>query len=237
MHVVLEGCYHESTAAGERLFSSGSALWKPAGMRHENHFPSIGARTLRIEIQSHRNTELCRILQNPGYCAVNPGIELLARRLCCEIAARDDLCALAGEGLCLELLALLGRVQVPVVPHRSAEACADLLRARSSDAGLRLGDLATELGCDRSGLARAFRVRFHCSMSHYVRVLRVTNVMRLLDEGQAPLVQIALLAGFADQSHCTRVFRAVVGSTPGAWARSTRVPGVHTGSRRGRDMQ
>ena len=35
------------------------------------------------------------------------------------------------------------------------------------------------------------------------------------------LAEIALSAGFANQSHFTRVFSAVVGVSPGAWRRET----------------
>ena len=37
-----------------------------------------------------------------------------------------------------------------------------------------------------------------------------------------PLSMIALDAGFADQSHFTRVFRQAYGQTPGQYARSLR---------------
>ncbi|MGQ4827916.1 helix-turn-helix domain-containing protein [Enterococcus faecalis] len=35
-----------------------------------------------------------------------------------------------------------------------------------------------------------------------------------------PLSDIALMCGFGDQSHFTRVFRQIAGTSPGAWRRS-----------------
>src|SRR5262249_2375844 len=43
---------------------------------------------------------------------------------------------------------------------------------------------------------------------------RVERVKHLLLETELPLAQIAVTAGFTDQSHCTRWFREIVGTTP-----------------------
>jgi transcriptional regulator GlxA family with amidase domain len=37
-----------------------------------------------------------------------------------------------------------------------------------------------------------------------------------------PLAQVALETGFAEQSHFTRVFRRIAGTTPRAWQRERR---------------
>jgi len=51
---------------------------------------------------------------------------------------------------------------------------------------------------------------------------RVERVKHLLIETDLPLAEIAVAAGFADQSHCTRRFRELVGITPRRfrWSRS-----------------
>jgi AraC-like DNA-binding protein len=96
------------------------------------------------------------------------------------------------------------------------------LRERFCEA-LRFDALAVELGCERTALARAFRARFRVSMGEYVRELRVAEVQRRLARGDdASLAEIALRCGFADQSHCTRVFRRLTGTTPAAWGRARR---------------
>ncbi|MEH7872292.1 transposase [Rhizobium laguerreae] len=42
----------------------------------------------------------------------------------------------------------------------------------------------------------------------------------LLRTSNAPLAEVAIACGFADQSHFTRVFASVVGATPGNWRRN-----------------
>ncbi|WP_345774966.1 helix-turn-helix domain-containing protein [Sinorhizobium prairiense] len=42
----------------------------------------------------------------------------------------------------------------------------------------------------------------------------------MLLESDAALSEVAISCGFSDQSHFTRVFSSIVGTTPGAWRRS-----------------
>lgn len=221
LHVVLAGCYRETTSRGERGHPTGAALFKPAGMRHANRFPQIGARTIRIEVDA-RSDDLRSLIAEPG-TSDHPDLELLARQLRRELRA-GEVCALSLEAICRDAIGVVVRARRSGPCPRTAERCAALLRERYADPALRLGALASELRCDRSGLARAFHKRFSCSMGDYVRALRVAHVMRLIERGEHSLARAALLAGFADQSHCTRVFRRIVGTTPGAWPSSTPRP-------------
>ena len=50
---------------------------------------------------------------------------------------------------------------------------------------------------------------------------RVERAMDLLSQSSASLANVAASVGFADQAHLTRVFRRVVGTTPGAWRKET----------------
>jgi AraC family transcriptional regulator len=92
-------------------------------------------------------------------------------------------------------------------------AALQLLDARSTD-GLRLGDLAADLGMDPTYLARAFRQQMGCTMSQYRRRLWVRQAAHLLASTDTPLSHVALSSGFADQSHFCRVFKAEMGLTP-----------------------
>jgi AraC-like DNA-binding protein len=69
-------------------------------------------------------------------------------------------------------------------------------------------------GVSREHLARSFRRHFGTSLTTYRCHTRVAHACRLMDLGVRPLRDIALEAGFADQSHMTRVFRRCLGGTP-----------------------
>jgi AraC-like DNA-binding protein len=53
----------------------------------------------------------------------------------------------------------------------------------------------------------------------YVRNRRLRLAGRLIEQG-APIVEAALAAGFADQSHLTRSFRSTHGITPRMYRRA-----------------
>ena len=81
----------------------------------------------------------------------------------------------------------------------------ELLRERTPRSPS-LTELAAEAGVHPGHLARAFRQRFGLTVCQYSRSLRLEWAASQL-AGDATLVEVALQAGFADQSHFTREFR------------------------------
>jgi len=61
---------------------------------------------------------------------------------------------------------------------------------------------------------RAFKLSVGVTPHDYLIRRRVKRTMELLSDTDMPLSEIALAAGFADQSHCARRFRQHVGMSP-----------------------
>jgi AraC family transcriptional regulator len=76
-----------------------------------------------------------------------------------------------------------------------------------------LASIAQRVGAHPVHLARAFRRCHRMTVGQYVRKLRVDFAMNAL-AGEDSLSDIAAQAGFSDQSHLGRVFRAATGMTP-----------------------
>jgi AraC-like DNA-binding protein len=68
-------------------------------------------------------------------------------------------------------------------------------------------------------LAKTFRRYFGCSIGEHLRDLRVQHACRLLATSDRPFAEIAVDAGFCDQSHLCRAVRRHTGLTPGALRR------------------
>jgi AraC-like DNA-binding protein len=81
-----------------------------------------------------------------------------------------------------------------------------------------LTDLARELGTHPSQLVRVFRREFGLPPHRYVVGRRLDRARRLLLDG-LPIAEVAVVTGFHDQPHLTRHFRALLGTTPGAYRR------------------
>ena len=81
--------------------------------------------------------------------------------------------------------------------------------------------LAAEANVHPVHLERTFRARFGMTAGEYLHRLRLAFVARELARG-CTLSDVALAAGFADQSHMGRVCRAITGGTPREWQRVLR---------------
>ena len=82
-----------------------------------------------------------------------------------------------------------------------------------------LDELATASGASKYELVRRFSAAIGVPPHAYQVALRV-NLARLLLERGARATDVAVLAGFADQSHLNRHFRRRLGMTPARYARS-----------------
>jgi AraC-like DNA-binding protein len=94
----------------------------------------------------------------------------------------------------------------------------ELLEARFTES-LRLAEIADAVGRHPVYLATSFRRAYGETIGDCVRRLRVERARRELEQSDAPIADVALTAGFANQSHLTRTFRKVTGMTPAAYRR------------------
>jgi transcriptional regulator GlxA family with amidase domain len=82
--------------------------------------------------------------------------------------------------------------------------------------------LARLVGLSASSFRRAFKVSMSTSPHKWQLSERILAAQIMLREGARSLAEVALATGFAEQSHFARVFKEIVGVTPGAWQRRNR---------------
>lgn len=132
----------------------------------------------------------------------------------------------AAEALLVEGLAAVAERHGAAVPSADSPADAPSCRravALARDAiedglggPIRLETLARDAGVSPRHLLRSFRAEIGLSPQHYLRQARVRAAAARLRRGQR-LAEAAFAAGFADQAHMTRAFKALMGATPGAY--------------------
>lgn len=211
--VVVDGAMEKSLGGG-MFFGAGSGLTMPAGAKHGARFGPQGARIVIVKARIASTTiSFDRLEQLRGL-----GVGWLARRLAAELHASDDAAPLATEGLALELLAAVSRESSRRTDRNPAwlSSAEELLRARIGDC-VRLSEVAAEIGVPAVQVARAFRANYGLSVGEYGRRLRVEWAAAELAVCDRPLAEIAIQAGFADQSHFTRLFKRYFGTTPGQY--------------------
>jgi AraC family transcriptional regulator len=104
-----------------------------------------------------------------------------------------------------------------LAPWQEKRACEKL---ESDLAGkISLEQVAAEFDLSVSHFSRAFRISTGLPPHQWLLRQRVKAAKQLMTVRDLPLSEIAISAGFANQSHFTRVFSSVVGVSPGSWRR------------------
>jgi AraC family transcriptional regulator len=141
---------------------------------------------------------------------------LIAARIYHEFQHRDNLSLLAMEGMLLELFAEMSRCSTLLNENecpRWLRKATDYVHTHFTECPS-IDVIASTVCVHPSHLMRGFRQYHHCTIGDYTRKLRVEYACHLLSTSDTPLGQIALAAGFADQSHFNLTFKGFMGMTP-----------------------
>lgn len=212
---VLEGRLAERDGGSERILGPGELRASPPGDEHRLRIAAEGVRCLLLFAEDP--VIAGSGLPPPGRRRFLAGraVQEIGRRLAREMARPDDASPVVLEMLTLELLALLRRSEAdrPEGPPTWLARTRERLEDRPERCPT-LAELAEDAGVSRAHLARAFRGHFGCTVGDYVRSLRVEAARRLILGTDLALARVAYRAGFADQSHMTRLLGARIGVPP-----------------------
>ncbi|MDP3746004.1 MAG: AraC family transcriptional regulator [Phenylobacterium sp.] len=192
--LVLRGGYHEAGEAGRRRLVAGDVAIHEMFDGHLNAVAPTGAVVLNLEVGGLA-----------GGFATIADPDAVAR-----LAERDAIAAGA----------LLRASLVPITPQ--ALDWPDLLaRDLAADPGLALGDWARAQGLAAETLSRGFGRAFGISPKRFRYEGRARTALRAVIAAAAPLADLALEAGFADQAHMSRAVSDLTGHAPGVWRRGS----------------
>jgi AraC family transcriptional regulator len=224
LSLVLEGSATEEVGSHTRELGVQSLLYTPSFESHAHRFLTSG-RWLNIQFSGAWLARVCggddtlptapRLVRG---AAVN-----WASRLGAELREPDAVSRIAIEGALTLLVAELCRL--PGVGERWRPRWLKVVEEAIDASGTEpptVADLAALAGVHGSHLLRTFR-RYHgASVAGYARRRRLERARAEIASSTKTLSAIAVDAGFSDQPHFTRLFRAAYGETPGQYARSVR---------------
>jgi len=220
---VLAGRLEKSFRLRRIQLDAACAVTMPAGATHGARFGPKGARIMIVRPSNPSNGVagcLERLAELRG-----GGLAWLAWRLAGELRASDVAAPVAAEGLALELLAATSRETNRAGrragrPPRWLRMAEEMVRARAGEC-VGLSELGDVVGVHPTHLARVFRAHYGVSVGEYGRRLRLARAATELAETDIPVAVIATRAGFADQSHFTRLFKRYAGTTPARYREET----------------
>ncbi len=195
---VVSGRFDDVAGRRSRRFGEGALFTRMPEQQHANRFDAALTICLNVPVAMDRD----RAIHDP--------------RLVVSLLVADD--NLAIECAVGEALLTLSEAAMTAPSPRVA-----LARELAEDAfasPLTLNDVARQVGMHPAQLARDFRRAYGSTFGEYVRARRVAFAAAELRDRLRPLADISLAAGFCDQSHLTKAFRRVAGTTPGRFRRN-----------------
>ena len=125
-----------------------------------------------------------------------------------------------------DIVALLDRVQPSfressAVCHPLVSRTLAIIDERYRDA-INLASISAELGVTPEYLSYLFHRDMGINFSAYLRRSRINHAVALMREGHSRIYEIAHAVGFVDAKYFCRVFREVLGKSPGEYIRELR---------------
>lgn len=221
--LVLQGAYTENYGQKSRYCQPSTIVIHPPQESHAVDFADTKSRILNIKITLRRYQQICeqsKVLNYPK-SLLNRETIYLINRLYREFNRKDEVSSLAIEGLILEILAEVSREKTNQnnSSHWIKEVD-EFLRSNFAES-FTLEEIAQIADVHSVHLSRVFREKYGCTIGEYVRKLRIEFACRQIKK-DTPISEIALSAGFADQSHFTRVFKSQIGVTPIEYKKKSR---------------
>ena len=215
----LGGDYAEKYHHRDVQFRPFTLSFRPAGNLHQDEIGPRGARMFGIEVEGEWQRRLQSCSGNLGVAYDFQGGEMvwLASKLYSATRTALDSRELQVESLVSELLGLVACrpeccAAAPYWLQRVFEKLNTEFRER-----ITMDDLSGAAGVHPVHLSRVFRRFTGKGIGEYVHRLRVREACERMLDPEASLADISCDLGFADQSHFTRTFHGITGTSPGVF--------------------
>lgn len=224
--IVLRGTFTEHFGRRTRSCTPSSVIFRPPEELHADHFHNAGGRCLTIEVAAEwlERARDHSIFLRDSADFQNGLLTTITARLYAEFRRMDGISPLAIEGLTLEMIAEVSRLSAKKSSLTSAsrvERAREIIHAHFSD-NLTLSFIAESIGMHPVYLAREFRHRHNCTIGEYIRYLRIQFACHEMANSDATIAEIASASGFFDQSHFSRTFKRLNGTTPTEYRKNIR---------------
>lgn len=226
--LLLRGQYTEEFPRGRLTYRPFDVAFHPEATQHVDRIEAAASRFFLVEVEEPWLQRLRECFpaagREPRMCDASLA-PLLLRLYREHRAGVLNTRGQRGDRV-LELLAGLapGPSRPSHEPPPWLRTVLELIRSEYPDR-LSLDDIARQVRLHPVYLSRTFRQYTGQNMSRCLVRSRIRFAIRKLAETDLPLAEVALAAGFCDQSHFTRVFKRETGKTPAAARAETRWAG------------
>lgn len=217
---IIQGSFTEEYGRHSRMRDASTLVFHPPQEVHSDRFHSR-VRCFNVGINAPSYQQMIGLSKPVDF--QHGTLTHLATKLYREFRGMDEVSPLVIEGLALEMVAATAREvkaskgAPPTWLSRAREMLHD-----SFAEGITVADVATAVNIHPTHLAREFHRYYRCTIGEYIRQLRVEFACRQISASDAPLSEIAIAAGFFDQSHFARTFKQFTGMSPASYRKTFR---------------
>ena len=223
LNVTLSGRLHETVGRVRFDGEPGMMLVKPGGARHSNEYGEQDVIGLIVEVPEVAQDRLeLRALFRDRRLLGDAECARVAAQLAAELRWSAPGQPLLVEGLTHELLGLAAGCYRPERRRPRWLESIRALIATQPEYGASLESIAAVVDRHPSHVAREFRRHYGATIGEFARRRRLQDAAVELRDPARSLAEIAVRAGFYDQSHFTNVFRRAFGVTPSQYRRRAR---------------
>lgn len=203
------GGYRNRTALGEARISSAAATFYAAGAAHANLAGEHGFEQIEIEFDPSWISTRVLPSEDPVQLWIGGPVAAAGRALGAAWGRPD-----INEDELRRRTRRFFELARQVPAARRPPWLDGVVARLQSDPSSTAAQLAADLGLNPAWLAQAYRRAMGEGLRETAARRRVELATTLLKQTADPASEIALAAGFCDQSHMIRTFRAVLGRTP-----------------------
>jgi AraC family transcriptional regulator len=213
--LLLQGGTLEKRQRGQYERRTGDAVFFHAGEGHQNSRTLLPSKNINLEFGADflhaygiSEAAMGEALKR------SPDTPFLPLRVYTELQAGD---ACSAESIAMLVLNVLGPASCG---HRARPPWVRQVEEMLGDCWnqpVSLPELATAAGVHPVTLSKCFPRYFGSTLGQYLRKLRISRALALIQNTPLSLTQVAYECGFYDQIHFTRTFRQCTGMLPKAF--------------------
>lgn len=219
--LILKGEYTESYGKTVLKLSPSRVKFQPAGELHTDVYGGERVHSFIVELEPEWLTRMCAsaFVGDAPMVYCESAVSWTMMKLRKEVRSMDDESSLIIEGLVLDLIAQTSRQRKAILPANQLKWLRQAREVINDEFSLplTLSAIAKSVNIHPVYLANSFRRRYGCTVGEYLRRRRVEFACSRISTSNDSLAEVALAAGFSNQSHFSRIFKRVTGVTPASY--------------------
>lgn len=219
--LILKGGYTESYGETVLDLCPSRVKFQPAGKPHSDIYGSERVHCFIVELEPEWLTRMgaSAFVGNDPMVYREEAVVWTMMKLRKEFRSMDDEAQLAIEALTLDLVAQTSRNRKAFLQDNQLSWLRQALEFINDQFSepLTLSAVARSVSVHPVHLANTFRRRYGCTVCEYLRRRRVEFACNRISTSNDSLAEVALAAGFTNQSHFSRTFKQITGMTPGQY--------------------